>query len=50
MWEAFIKWLDSLFGSEDPTPYEEPEVEQTFNGWIKDDKDPRDQIFKGDAS
>lgn len=43
MWQAFVNWLTSLFGSEDPTPFED--VEYSFTGVIKDDPDSRDQIF-----
>ena len=38
MWHAFITWLRSLFAKDEP-------VVETFDGWIKDDPDHRDQIY-----
>jgi hypothetical protein len=37
MLQQFYQWLKSFFVKK--------AAEQTFSGWIKDDKDERDQIF-----
>jgi hypothetical protein len=44
MWQTFVAWFMSLFGKK----IAEDAVEQTFNGWIKDEPDARDQIFTGE--
>lgn len=42
MWQKFIDWLKSLFGSEDPTSFED---EEFFAGALVDEPDARDQVF-----
>lgn len=40
MWQILISWLSSLFMKK--------VIEPTFNGWIKDTFDNRDQLFGKD--
>lgn len=54
MFTQFWEWLKSLFGfTHEQEPKEVQEVEevvQTFDGWIKDEEDTRDQVFTKDQS
>jgi hypothetical protein len=46
MWQKFVDWLKSLFGSEDSVSFLEEEQKFSFTGVIKDDADSRDQVFQ----
>ena len=51
MWQAFINWLKSLFGSKDSAsiPFDDSSEKNgdfPFTGAIKDEPDSRDRIFE----